>query len=207
MEIPVVVYGCGGHGKVVLDILLAAGVEVRGFLDGDRARHGQQVLGWRVLGDWEDMPPGTALALGIGSNAIREKIFTQAQQRGIRVVNAIHPRATVSRFVSLAAGVVIMAGAVINPGTTLADGVCVNTGATVDHDCALAAFCQIWPGAHLAGNVTVGARAYVGTGAAVVPGVNIGADTLTGAGTAIIADLPAGIVAAGVPARVLPGRG
>lgn len=200
---PVAVYGCGGHGKVVLDILLASGASVAGFLDGNPATHGTAVLGFPVLGDWDALPAGAAVALGIGSNAVRERICRQAQARGISVVNAIHPRATVSRFVTLGTGVVVMAGAVINPGTTVGDGVCVNTGATVDHDCVLHAFCQVWPGAHLAGSITVGARAYVGTGAAVVPGVTIGADTLTGAGTAIIADLPANIIAAGVPARAL----
>ena len=37
----------------------------------------------------------------------------------------------------------------------------------------------------------------------VCPGVTIGQDTVVGAGAVVTKDLPAGVVAAGVPARVL----
>ena len=40
-------------------------------------------------------------------------------------------------------------------------------------------------------------------GAIVCPGVEIGADTVVGAGAVVVRDLPAGVVAGGVPARVL----
>jgi maltose O-acetyltransferase len=44
---------------------------------------------------------------------------------------------------------------------------------------------------------------WLGGGAIVCPGVTIGQDTVVGAGAVVTRDLPAGIVAAGVPARVL----
>jgi maltose O-acetyltransferase len=44
---------------------------------------------------------------------------------------------------------------------------------------------------------------WLGGGAIVCPGVTIGDDTVVGAGAVVTRDLPAGVVAAGVPARVL----
>jgi maltose O-acetyltransferase len=44
---------------------------------------------------------------------------------------------------------------------------------------------------------------WLGGGAIVCPGVTIGADTVVGAGAVVTRDLPAGVLAAGVPARVL----
>ena len=44
---------------------------------------------------------------------------------------------------------------------------------------------------------------WLGGGAIVCPGVTIGADTVVGAGAVVTRDLPAGVVAAGVPARVI----
>ena len=44
---------------------------------------------------------------------------------------------------------------------------------------------------------------WLGGGVIVCPGVTIGADTVVGAGAVVTRDLPAGVVAAGVPARVL----
>jgi serine acetyltransferase len=41
------------------------------------------------------------------------------------------------------------------------------------------------------------------SGTIVCPGVSIGADTVVGAGSVVTRDLPAGVVAAGVPACVI----
>jgi maltose O-acetyltransferase len=44
---------------------------------------------------------------------------------------------------------------------------------------------------------------WLGAGAIVCPGVTVGADTVVGAGAVVTRDLPSGVVAVGVPARVL----
>lgn len=44
---------------------------------------------------------------------------------------------------------------------------------------------------------------WLGGGAIVCPGVTIGADTVVGAGAVVTRDLPAGVLAAGIPARVV----
>src|SRR3954470_14496241 len=51
--------------------------------------------------------------------------------------------------------------------------------------------------------ITIGDNVWLGGGAVVCPGVTIGANTVVGAGAVVIRDLPAGVVAAGVPARVI----
>jgi maltose O-acetyltransferase len=51
--------------------------------------------------------------------------------------------------------------------------------------------------------IEIGDNVWLGGGAVVCPGVTIGGDTVVGAGAVVTRDLPAGVVAAGVPARVL----
>jgi maltose O-acetyltransferase len=51
--------------------------------------------------------------------------------------------------------------------------------------------------------ITIGDNVWLGGGAILCPGVTIGDDTVVGAGAVVTRDLPAGVVAAGVPARVL----
>ena len=50
--------------------------------------------------------------------------------------------------------------------------------------------------------ITIGDNVWLGGGVIVCPGVSIGADTVVGAGSVVTADLPAGVVAVGSPARV-----
>src|SRR3954471_22418789 len=155
----VLVLGAGGHGKVVADILMSQGLLVRGFLDDDPAIWGARRLGIPVLGGIEayaEFDP-TGLILGVGEIAARKEIVARLGYRARHLwCNAIHPRATVARSVTLGSGVAVMAGAVVNPDTTLGDHCVINTGTTVDHDCLIGAYAHIAPGAHLAGGVQVG---------------------------------------------------
>jgi Acetyltransferase (isoleucine patch superfamily) len=51
--------------------------------------------------------------------------------------------------------------------------------------------------------ITIGDDVWLGGGTIVVPGVTIGAGTVVGAGSVVTKDIPAGVVAAGNPCRVL----
>jgi maltose O-acetyltransferase len=51
--------------------------------------------------------------------------------------------------------------------------------------------------------IAIADNVWLGAGVIVCPGVTIGQDTVVGAGAVVTGDLPAGAVAAGVPARVL----
>ena len=200
-----VIFGCGGQGKVALDILLESGVDVAGFVDEDGSKHGLIVNGKKILGGWDYLIKNKdmAIVLGIGNNRIRESVFKKAKEIDLKVVNAVHPKACISRTVKIGLGVVIMPGAVINTNTEIEDGVCVNTGASVDHDCYLGRFCQIGPGANLAGTVRVGEYSYVWTGASVIQNLKIGCNAVIGSGAAVIRDIPDGATAVGVPAKVV----
>lgn len=51
--------------------------------------------------------------------------------------------------------------------------------------------------------IVLGDNVWLGGGVVVCPGVAIGGDSVVGAGAVVTRDLPAGVVAAGVPARVI----
>ena len=51
--------------------------------------------------------------------------------------------------------------------------------------------------------VHIGKNCWLGAGVIVLPGITIGDDTVVGAGSVVTHDLPGGVVAVGVPCRVL----
>jgi sugar O-acyltransferase (sialic acid O-acetyltransferase NeuD family) len=199
-----VVYGAGGHGRVVADAAAAAGFEVLGFLD-DALPPGREVLGWRVLGDmaWLAGQPGLSVAHGIGENATRERVARVADQDGISFTTVVHPSAVVSPHARVGVGTVVMALAALNPGCTVGVGAIVNTGAIVEHDVVVGDFAHVASNAGLAGGARLGRLALLGSGATVLPGRTVGEEGIVGAGAVVIDDVPSGVVVAGVPARRL----
>jgi maltose O-acetyltransferase len=51
--------------------------------------------------------------------------------------------------------------------------------------------------------ISIGNNVWIGSGAIIGPGITIGDDSVIGAGSVVLADVPAGVVAAGSPARVV----
>lgn len=198
----VVVYGSGGHGKVVCDVLLAAGHVVAGFVDDDRERHGALVLGLPVLGGGDQLAGKAAhVALGIGSNRARAVVAAKIASLGGVLLTCVHPRAVVAPSAVLGEGTIVMALAVVNPDARIGRGAVVNTAAVVEHDCAVGDFAHISPNSVMGGGCTVSTFAQLGIGATMLPGTAVGEGALVGAGGVVVRDVAAGAVARGVPAR------
>jgi maltose O-acetyltransferase len=58
-------------------------------------------------------------------------------------------------------------------------------------------------GPELAAPITIGNRVWIGGGAILCPGITIGDNTTIGAGSVVTRDIPANVIAAGNPCRVL----
>ena len=138
------IWGAGGHGKVVYDLLHALGHRVVGWIDRDpQAFHTLQPLSDTTIrvGQEEFMelarttgyPKGvTAVALGIGDNRARLEALTNLG--ALPVPSLVHPSAVVSPLASVGRGTVIFPVAVVNAGATIGDAVIINSGA-IDPGC------------------------------------------------------------------------
>ncbi len=51
--------------------------------------------------------------------------------------------------------------------------------------------------------ITIGDRVWIGGSCVILPGISIGSDTVIGAGSVVTKDIPAGVIAAGNPCRVI----
>ncbi len=203
--------GSGGHGKVVLDALLALHCEVE-VLDADASRTGERLLGRTIVREekvFSLLKPPAEFFVAIGDGSSRRRIAERWEAAGHRLVRIVHPLAHIGGSAVVSEGAVVMAGAIVQAGARIGRGAIVNTGATVDHDCRIGEFAHIAPGAHLAGGVEVGAGAWVGIGATAIEGIIIGPRAVVGAGSVVVDDLPADAVAYGNPCRVVRqiGRG
>lgn len=205
------IWGGGGHGKVVADVARSAGLPVAGFIDTDSSKLNKVVApgGIKVtLSETEflasakagSLPPEIeGILLAIGANADRARCRAQLDSR--LVATAVHGSAVVDPSVEIGPGTVVMATSVINADTVIGAGVIVNTGAIIEHDCVIGDDSHIAPGSVLAGGVKIGARVLVGAGSVIIPGVAVGDDVTIGAGSVVLQDLAPKSRVAGNPAK------
>lgn len=205
------VLGAGGHAKVLIDTIRAEGRFCPvGVLDDNPARLGDQVLGVPVLGSitTESIARFSIrqAVIAIGANRIRQAIAHRLDGQVIWGT-LVHPRGYVAPDVPVAAGTVVLAGAIVQPGSRVGRHAIINTASSVDHDCTIGDFVHVAPGARVGGNVQLGVGALVGIGATVLSGRNVGTWATLGAGGVAAVDVPDERTAVGVPARLLPTEG
>jgi acetyltransferase EpsM len=202
-----IIIGAGGHGRVVLDAARSADWQVIGFIDRDQTV-GSEVNRCAVLGDDTLLEARygfreSQFVVAIGDQRRRRALCDRIRTANGMLASVIHSAAILSEYASIGPGTVVLAGATVNPNARIGAHCIINTGAIIEHDCTLADGAQIGPGATLAAGVTVEPDGFVGAGAVVIPGVRLGAGSVLGAGAVAIADLEAGAVAVGVPARTV----
>lgn len=208
----IVIFGAGGHGRVVLDILRQSQqYEVVGFLDSNKALHGKIVDGLPVLGDisrlshlYRESIKGAIIA--IGDNKVRREFARIVKENGFCLINAIHPDSSIAHSAQVGEGVVIAAGSIICTHAKIGNNTIINTGAIVEHECTIEDNVHIAPGVRIAGQTLVRDGTFIGIGSTIVAVLKIGKNSVIGAGSVIIEDVPDNVTVVGVPGKVIKTR-
>lgn len=207
------IVGAGGHGREVLGLVLAAGEghTVAGFVD-DAPLQGREVDSKPVLGTiaWlTERVVGYRVVVAIGDNRARKVVAARLSAAGATFATVVAGDATVSPFARIGSGAMLFDGVAVNSGAVIGAHAILNLHATASHDSHVGEYAHLASGVRLAGGAEVGEGCELGAGAVVNPGVTVGAWTVIGSNAAVVRDIPAGVVAVGVPARVvktLPNR-
>jgi sugar O-acyltransferase (sialic acid O-acetyltransferase NeuD family) len=211
---PLLLIGASGHAHALLSMLQRHGSYTPvGWIDSSQTA-GSEAHGLPILGTEADVPQlcqihGVQhLLVGIGDNHQRQAITQRLQRQLPQAVfpSLVDPTAVVAADAQLGPGAVVMAQAHVGAGCVLETGALVNTQANLEHESRLAAFASLAPGAITGGCARIGDGSFIGLGACLIQGVEVGANTVVGAGSLVLADLPAGILAYGTPARVVRRR-
>lgn len=117
--------------------------------------------------------------------------------------SSIHPSSVCPSTLEHGYGLYIGPLSVVGPQTHFGNFVVINRKVSVGHHTVLEDFVSLNPGVDVAGICHLGTGVTIGAGATVLDKVKIGAGSIIGAGSVVTKDIPAGVVAYGVPAKVI----
>lgn len=187
------IYGASGHGLVVADVAKACGYENIIFIDDGENEYPT----FDGIKGNNQIP----IALGIGNNNIRAKLFKKVKDNGFEIVSLIHPSSVISSSIIIGKGTIVMPNIVVNANAIIGDGVILNTSCIIEHECKIENFVHISPNVALAGNVIVGEYTHIGIGSNVIQGIIIGKNTIIGAGSIVVKNIGNFKKAYGIPCK------
>lgn len=215
MSKPLVIFGAGGFGREVLQILRDINLATPGtwnpigFIVDAEYNTQPFVQGLPVLGnvEWLRKNKETQVVIAVGSSIARCRIATKIiNECDNSFATLVHPKAWLGEYVHVGCGSVICAGALITTDIHIGKHVHINIGSTIGHDAVLNDFVTLNPSVNISGNVTLQKGVDVGTGSVVIPHTHVGSWAIIGAGSTVIKSLDDNVTAVGVPARVIKVR-
>lgn len=150
---------------------------------------------------------GSAFLIGVGKPSLRKLLSEKFESVGGVPAFFQSSNAFVGHFSnSIGSGSIVMPFAIIESNNQIGKGCLIHVRAFISHDCVVGDFCEISPGAQLLGNTSVGNGCALGTNCVLLPGISIGNNVTIGAGAVVTQNLPDGVTAVGVPAKIIKSR-
>jgi len=194
-----ILYGSGGHAKVVMECLSSENKVVEGFFDdASQSTHFQNLPNFGLYDNAKK--PESFVLITIGNNRIRQLV---SQKISHKFGASVFSHNIISPSVKISEGSMVLQGAVLNIGSVIGKHVIINTRAVVEHDCIIEDFVHLAPGSVVCGNCRIGEGTLIGANAVVAPNLTIGKWCQISAGSSVLEDIPDNSLVMGVPGKVI----
>lgn len=203
----IVIIGAGGFGREVAWLIedinkVEKEWNIVGFVDDDESIQGNEINGYRVVGNVEWLKKQEINVVNaIGDPIIKKKVMVRLEDSKNIYPILIHPNVIYSDKVEIGEGSIICAGNIITVNIEIGTHVIVNLDCTIGHDAVLGDYTTVLPSVNISGFVKIEECVNIGTGSVIIQGASIGKNTVVGAGAVVVKDLPGNCTAVGAPAK------
>jgi len=171
----------------------------------DDALEGATVEGFPILGDINylySMNPKPYISIAIANPIIRKQLAARLK-KDFKFATLVHPSVSMSPYVTIGEGSIICRNTLFTTNVSIGEQCIINVNCSVGHDTQIGDFNSIMSHTAIAGDVYIGPGCYFGLHCTVINMISLGESGTYGAGAVVVNDMPANIVAVGVPARVV----
>lgn len=193
MTQPLLLIGCGGHARSLIDVVESSGhwhvLGLVGLVD----QVGETRLGYPVVGTDRDLPSlrqrctHALVAVGqVGLSTQRQRLASELERLGFVMPVVISGTAYVSRHARLGQGTAVSHGVIVNAGVIVGDHCILNSRALIEHDAVIGDHCHISTGVLVNGDVQIGSYSFIGSGSVVREGLRLPEETVISAGKRVM---------------------
>jgi sugar O-acyltransferase (sialic acid O-acetyltransferase NeuD family) len=189
----ILLIGCGGHAKSVIDVINSYNsISIFGLI-GKKSELGKKILGYPVIGSDESLSElrkkvsKAFICVGkIGNDERREKIIKILEELEFEFPKIISRSAVVSKFSKVGDGTFVGHSSVVNIDSKIGKNCIVNTRAVVEHDCLIGDNCHISTGAIINGGVRIGKNSFIGSNSIIRESLSLPNNTIVSAGKRVM---------------------
>jgi len=204
------IYGSGGLGREVLDIVLACSVaktqKKRVFFIDDfkdeQLINSVKVLSFEAFKNISN-PENATISIAIGEPKVRHALRKKVIDSGYSLQTLVHPTSFIGTDTKIESGAIIQFGSFVSCNTIIGTNVLIQPNASIGHDSVIGNDSVLSPFVAISGFCTIGKRVYIGNSVPVREKVSIGADSIVGMGSVVMRNIPENVVALGNPARAM----
>lgn len=193
----ILIYGAGGFGKEVFNLLnySTEKLKVIGFIDD-----------FSTLNSLYEIPVKNSSLIDnffitAIANSQHKQQIKQANEEFLYPFPIIHSQIQLNKTIKIDASSIICAGVKLTVDIYIGKLVHINLNSTIGHDSIIEDFCTLMPSVNISGNVKIGEGTLIGSGAIILPNITIGKWCKIGAGAVVTKNIPDFSTIIGVPGR------
>lgn len=188
----VFIFGYSGHAYVIIESLLDAGYQVKGYFDYQKATqnpYGLEYIGSENNVDVKNIVQDQLVFPAVGENSIREKLVHLFETLDLNQFVAIDPTSHISNTAEIDVSSYIGKNVSVNAQSKIGKGVILNTNCVVEHECIIEDYVHIAPSTVLCGNVSVRKKSFIGANSTIKQNIMLTDNVTIGAGSVVVKDI------------------
>ncbi len=208
----IAVIGAGGFGLEAAMLIEQINLDslqwdMIGYFD-DYKNIDDYINGYPLIGKifdintWEEP---LCVVAAIANPELKKQIIQSISNKNISYPKLIHPTVITGneKYVSIGEGCIICANNIIKTNISIGRHVIIGLGCMIGHESSIGNFSSLMPYCNISGGVVIHECTYWGTGSKIINDKKVGENAIICAGAVVVRDVPSGVTAVGVPAKII----